>query len=134
MLHHDWFDFPAPNERAGMPVDAGMSLESLVKAFGAECIDATYEPLFDAKSRGGAPRDTELTLVFPEEWHKGVERYQATLAHLQETAPFSVLVTHGAGVGTHRSVGCHEHMPAHAKGTTWPHAHAPRGRRAWMPA
>ena len=35
---------------------------------------------------------------FPEEWHEGVARYRATLRHLQQTSPFSVLVTHGAGV------------------------------------
>lgn len=98
MLHHEWFDFPEPNARAGTPVDEGMSTKELVKAFGAAKIDAAYVPLFDAASRSGAVRPGQTAITFPEEWHEGVARYRQCLSALEASAPFSVLVTHGAGV------------------------------------
>lgn len=107
MLHHDWFDFPAPNAREGTPYDAHMSTAALVDAFGADRIDASYTaPVFETDGREKKPSSSSTHFAFPEEWHDGVARYVATLARLRETSPFSVLVTHGAGVQS-----CAESVP-----------------------
>lgn len=104
MLHHEWFDFPEPNVRDGMPVDTGMSTKELVRIFGGAKIDASYIPLFDAIERlddsghSDTLRPNQTLVSFPEHWHEGVGRYQQCLSRLQHAAPFSVLVTHGAGV------------------------------------
>ena len=99
MLHHEWFDFPAPNARAGTPYDAHMSTAALVATFGADRIDASYKtPLFEAEGREAKVKAASTPFAWPEDWHEGVARYEATLAKLQELSPFSVLVTHGAGV------------------------------------
>ena len=104
MLHHDWFDFPAPakHPREGNPTDATMSLAAILAEFGKEKIDASYDtPLYDVAERRTKPlaaRSTTELYTFPEEWHEGVERYQACLRRLQEASPYSVLVSHGAGV------------------------------------
>jgi broad specificity phosphatase PhoE len=97
LLNEDWFDFPEPNARSGCPVDAGMSTDALVAIFGADRIDATHEPLFDVSERGEPCSRSDL-FSWPEQWHEGMARYLSTLRTLQEVAPYSVLVTHGAGV------------------------------------
>ena len=100
MLHHDWFDFPAPNERSGNPVNGAMSTEALVETYGANRIDASHTPIFDVRERSGinSLNSSCEYYTFPEHWHDGIARYQATLRKLQTMSPYSVLVTHGAGV------------------------------------
>ena len=105
-LHADWFDFsPRTDCGSGMPIDEEMSTAAIAARFGHQLIDTTYEPLYDARERGGQSRGSggsrtmpPRTITFPEAWHEANERYRTTLAHLQEVSPFSVLVTHGAGV------------------------------------
>ena len=83
---------------ASMPVDSGMSTKELVKRFG-NLIDTTYTPLYDANERvAKAEQQSQHLITFPEDWHEGIARYQKTLAALSEASPFSLLVTHGAGV------------------------------------
>ena len=97
LLMADWFDY-APVREASMPVDGGMSTKELVKRFG-NLIDTTYTPLYDANERvAKAEQQSQHLITFPEDWHEGIARYQKTLAALSEASPFSLLVTHGAGV------------------------------------
>ena len=101
MMHHDWFDFPSRGSypaQTGCPVDASMSTRALVEAFGADRIDESYQPLYDVAGRGASTSKSSELYTFPEEWHEGVARYQSTLRKLQALSPYSVLVTHGAGV------------------------------------
>jgi broad specificity phosphatase PhoE len=95
LLMADWFDY-SPVQEARMPLDGGMSTKALAERFGS-LIDTSYVPLYDAGERSSKqPRAGRI--AFPEDWHEGIARYQATLAALSEASPFSLLVTHGAGV------------------------------------
>ena len=80
------------------PYDEALSAERLAKQFP---VDTTYQPLWDSQGRGvSCSRWSKGTaaVCFPESWDEAKSRYQDTLMKLKVMAPFSVLVSHGAGV------------------------------------